>query len=124
MKKLKQIIIISVFFLLPVFSVLAGENAPLGALNKIADPSGFNKDQINPDAMAENIGIGVQLFLSILGIIFIILTLYAGYNWMMAQGDKDRVEKAQHTIQRATIGLIIIIGSYAIWNLIFEKLLN
>ena len=109
--------------LLSTYVALAA-NKPLENLGNLGKESGFNAEtQGSKTAMAENIGLGINLFLSILGIIFVILIIYAGYKWMMAQGDKGEVDKAKSIINRAIIGLIIIIGSFAIWNLISNKLL-
>jgi len=58
----------------------------------------------------------------LLGIIFIILMIYAGYNWMTAQGEEEKVTKAKTTIQRAIIGLIIVVSAYAITAFVFKSL--
>lgn len=70
------------------------------------------------------LGIIINAALGLLGVIFIILMLYAGYNWMTASGDEDKVTKAKDTIWRAIIGIIITVGAYAIWNFIYEKLIT
>ena len=56
--------------------------------------------------------------LGLLGIVFLILMLYGGYTWMVARGSEEKVEKAKDLITAAIIGLIIIIGGYAIANLV------
>ena len=63
----------------------------------------------------------INAFLSLLGIIFVILIIQAGYSWMTAGGDEQKVTKAKDTIQRAIIGLIIIIGAYAITYFVFTN---
>lgn len=65
-------------------------------------------------------GLLVKTFLSLLGIIFIGLIIYAGYNWMIAGGDEAKVTKAKDTIRSAIIGLIIIVASYSIWFFIYN----
>lgn len=122
MKKIK-ITMMSLFIALSTINTALAVTAPLGNLGKLREKTAFSANQGSDTAMAENIGIGVKAFLSILGIIFVILIMYAGYKWMMAQGDKGEVDKAKSIINRAIIGLIIIIGSFAIWNLISDKLL-
>jgi hypothetical protein len=69
-------------------------------------------------ALMETIGIIIKTGLSLLGVIFIILIIYAGYNWMTARGEEEKVTKAKETIWRAIIGLIILVSSYAIWTII------
>lgn len=76
----------------------------------------------NSSSMAQIIADVIAVFLGLLGIIFVILIIVAGYNWMTAAGNEDKVEKAQHLISRATIGLIIILAAYAITYWIFARM--
>lgn len=64
--------------------------------------------------LSETVGLAVQGILSFLAIIFTLLIIYAGFEWMTAQGDEDKVRKAQGTIRMAIIGLIIILASYSL----------
>lgn len=68
------------------------------------------------------IALGIQVFLSLLSIIFIVLILYAGFSWMTAGGDEKKIENAKGTIQRAVIGLVIIIAAFTITYFIFSNL--
>lgn len=72
--------------------------------------------------LAEIVGIVIQAFLGILGVLFLVYTIYAGYGWMTAQGEEEKVTKAKDTLSRAVVGLIITIGSYAISVWVFGKL--
>jgi hypothetical protein len=49
-----------------------------------------------------------------LGIVFLLLTVYAGFLYLTARGDSDKVEHAKETLSRGVIGLIIISAAYAI----------
>jgi len=64
----------------------------------------------------------IQGFLSILGIIFVILIIYAGFNWMTASGDEQKVTKAKDTITKAVIGLVIIVAAYSITYFVFNAI--
>jgi amino acid transporter len=64
----------------------------------------------------------VQAFLGLLGIIFVILIISAGYNWMTAAGEEEKVNKAKDTIKRAIIGIIITIGAYAITYFVLSNI--
>ena len=68
------------------------------------------------------IGAVIQGALALIGVIFLALMLYAGYHWMTARGEEEKVEKAKDTIQRAIVGIIIVVGAYAIWLFIFNQL--
>lgn len=56
----------------------------------------------------------VRIVLSFLGVIFLCLTLYAGFEWMTAGGNDDKVSKAKTLLQQAVIGLVIILSAYSI----------
>ena len=56
----------------------------------------------------------VNIFMGLLGMIAVILMLYGGFTWMTAQGDADKVKKAQQIIFTATVGIIVIFASWAL----------
>jgi len=92
-------------------------------LRALGDTAGYITEGVDEFTLAEQIGKYISVFLSILGIIFIILVIYAGYNWMTAMGDSGKADKAKDTLWRAVIGLIIIVGTYAIWEFILIRVL-
>jgi len=62
----------------------------------------------------------IGAFLGLLGAIFVILIVWAGYTWMTAGGDEQKLTKAKDTIYRAIIGLIITAAAYAITAFVFK----
>jgi Type IV secretion system pilin len=52
--------------------------------------------------------------LGLIGLILIIFLVYAGYTWMTAGGNSDKVEEAKTTIKNCIIGLFILILAYSI----------
>jgi len=116
--KIKKIYLFIVF----TFPLLvSAEDPTMGTLKDIGSDKGPYK-AVNEFGLSEIIGTVIQMALSLLGVIFLVLMLYAGYHWMTAQGEEEKVNKAKDTITRAIIGLIIVVGSYAIWAFIFSKL--
>ncbi len=96
-------------------------NPPLLELDDVATVKGpYNQATIL--SLDEIIGTVIGVALGLIGIIFLVLMIFAGYNWMTAQGDEDKVSKAKDTITRSIIGLIIVVGSYAIWRFVFSRL--
>ena len=67
-------------------------------------------------SLARSAGMLVNTVLGLLGILFIILIIVGGFQWMTAGGNEDAIKKAQSRIKNAVIGLVIIVSSYAIWN--------
>ena len=64
----------------------------------------------------------VGLILSFVGVIFLILTIYAGIMWMTAQGNSAQVEKAKDLLINALIGLVIITAAYSITTFVGQNL--
>ncbi len=64
----------------------------------------------------------VRIFLSVLGIIAVILLLYAGFLWMTAGGEADKIATAKKLLINAVIGLGIILSSLAITQFILGAL--
>ncbi|WKZ24785.1 MAG: hypothetical protein QY321_04215 [Patescibacteria group bacterium] len=127
MKKFYYILIINLFiFFIGVPSVLAqaeppittgtAEPAPLSSLKQVGNKAGFLES--DSTTILVFVGFLINIFLSLLGIIFIILILIAGYNWMTAAGDEEKIKKATSNIRSSIIGLLIIVGAFAIWSFI------
>lgn len=64
----------------------------------------------------------LNIVVSFLGIVFLFLMVYGGYIWMTAHGDEKKVQKAQMLLTAAIIGLIVIVGAYAITFYVFSRL--
>lgn len=58
--------------------------------------------------------------LSLIGVVFFLITLIAGFFWMFSLGNENRERAAKDTIVAAVGGLIVIIGSYAITDFVFK----
>lgn len=56
----------------------------------------------------------IRAALDVLGIIFLVLMVYAGFLWMTAGGEEEKVTKAKSLIYRAILGLAIILAAYSI----------
>ncbi|MCK5320344.1 hypothetical protein KAJ61_03070 [Candidatus Parcubacteria bacterium] len=123
-KHLFILLCLIVILILPYF--VFAQTAPLEKLETVGEFSDYKEIDRDVDGnnLTANAGRIVQVFLSLLGIIFLVLMLYGGYSWMTAAGDQSKVERAQNTIRRAIIGLIITVGSYAITQFILVKLLD
>jgi Type IV secretion system pilin len=70
------------------------------------------------------IGTVISAALGIMGVIFLSLTVYGGYIWMIARGDESKTEKAKDTITNSVIGLAIVLGAYAITQYVVAAILK
>ena len=66
----------------------------------------------------------IKFFLSFLGIIFIILIVYAGFMWMTSAGEEAKISKAKSTMVAAVIGLAIVLAAYAITYFVIDQILE
>lgn len=82
--------------------------------------AGLGLGNTDPRVMAANI---VRIALGFLGIIAVLLIIYAGFLWMTAGGDVTKVERAKKTLIAALIGIVIILSSFAIATFILNRLL-
>jgi len=80
--------------------------------------------QTTSGGLTDIIGKLINIFLGFLGVIFLVLMLYAGFLWMTAQGEEAKVKKAKDMITQAVIGLIIVVAAFAISNFVLASLLN
>jgi len=125
MKKIKHIIILGaiiIILILPYFVFAA--NPTLNRLKNVGDMAGYaTEGESNAlGNIIDVVAIVIEIILGMLGLIFLVLMILAGLKWMTAQGDEQKVKQAQQSIQRAIIGLIIILCSYGFTYFIFNKL--
>ena len=57
------------------------------------------------------------------GLAFLVFLVWGAIEWITAAGDKNDIEKARHKITNALVGLVILVGSYAI-VLLVENILG
>ncbi len=77
----------------------------------IADVFGESAD--NPTDVRQITVSAIKVFLTFIGIIVTIYIVIAGYKWMTAAGNDDKVREAKKQIINAIIGLIVILFAYA-----------
>jgi hypothetical protein len=66
----------------------------------------------------------IRYLLGFLGIIAVLLIMYAGWLWMSSGGNEEKVARAKKTLINAVIGLVIIIASFGIVTFILNRLLG
>lgn len=61
-------------------------------------------------------------FLLIMGLFFVIRTIYAGYIWLAARGREDQIEKAKSVLIQNVIGILILISARIIAEITITQL--
>lgn len=125
---MKKIIAMSLVLIIAPLLFLKVASAQL--LTNTLEPNGLdsitttvatqaNFGQVSIEVLVAKI---IQIVLGLLAIIFLVLTILAGFRWMTAAGNEEEVKKAQATIKATIIGLVIILAAYAITYFIFRNL--
>ena len=86
----------------------------------VGDVGGYNDADANSALIL--VQTVISIFLSVIGVMLLVYIIYAGYNWMTAHGEEEKVQRAKDTIKRAIMGAIIIIGAYAISIFVMSRL--
>ena len=112
------------FIFLAIFSIIQFISLAAFAQPALADDSLFN-NQIGVNEIGKVYGDQktdirvvivkiIQVVLGFLSILFLVLTLFAGFRYMTAAGNEDQTKKAIAHIRDSVIGLIIVLSSWAI----------
>ena len=75
-------------------------------------------------ALPALIGRLINAFLGVLGIILVVYLVWAGFLWMTASGEEEKVKKAKAMIQQSVIGMVIVIAAYAIASFVINVLVG
>lgn len=119
LKKILIITFISLGTLSPVFVF-----ADAYGLSTAGETAGLSQLAISNKTIPVFAGEIVSVGLSLIGIIFFLLMIYAGIRWMIAAGKSEDVQKAKDTLEAAAIGLVIVLSAYAITQFVFSSLLS
>lgn len=126
MKNIKiSLLTAALAIILPISAVLAqASTATTSIAETVNGPTQvmLGRTGLNPFSLGQIIAVVIQAALSLLGIIFLIIIVFAGYRWMTASGNEESIQKAQDSIKRAIIGLVIVLMAYAITYFVFNQL--
>lgn len=108
----------AVFF--PAHAALRGPDT-FDQLKAAGESMGENPVPTDPRFIVADI---IKVALGLLGTIFVALAVYAGFLWMTAAGESEKVDKAKKLLMDAVIGLGIILAAYSITLLAFKLALG
>ena len=104
----------------PASAVGFEAGSPSGALSQAASQTTLGAS--SEDQIFITIGQLVNIALGLLGIIFFVLLVYAGFLWMTAGGEEDQVSEAKKLMINGVVGLILILTAYAITGFVVGAL--
>ena len=111
---------IFVKFVLIIFTTLASLILFFNAVNlavatELQNPLGTDDPRVF-------IGRLIKGILGLSGSIALLMFVYGGVVYLTAQGESERIQRAKNTLIWATMGLAVIVGSYAFLNYLFKGL--
>ncbi len=115
--RISPVIILLFQLIVPVIA-LAQPAGDFGLYNT-AKQAGLSVSATDPIKVVGDI---INYLLGFLGVVFLVLILYAGFLWMTASGNEEQITKAKKLLGHSVIGLIIILVAYTIAVLIFSQL--
>ncbi len=89
------------------------QNLIQGKTDEAAKAARFS-ETTGPNTLFNTIANIVQVIISFLGILFLILIIVSGIQWMTAGGNEDTVKKSKARIKNAIFGLAIVVFSYTL----------
>ncbi len=101
----------------------AGTSSATGLMQKLENVAKEGGYETSPDIAStpKIVGTVIGAFLGFLGLVFLVLMIIAGYNWMTADGNEEQVKKSKNIIKQAIIGMVVAVAAYSIWNFVFQR---
>ncbi len=96
------------------------KNSLREGLNLTAKEGGL--EPVSVENVEGMIGKVVGVALQFLSIIFLIVVVYAGLRWMLANGDPTKIKEARGWMINGAIGLLLALMSYQIVSYLIERI--
>ncbi len=117
----RRTFVLSALLIVGLFAVVFQMHPVLSAGDPLGVDYGLDSGLSHQDVRVTVVRI-IRFFLGLLGLIFLVLTIFAGFLWMTSAGNEDKVKKAQQILMGSIIGVAIILGSYAITEFVLVNL--
>lgn len=115
MRVFKKISYLTFYFLFVAKSVSAIE---LKGAKSTADAIGYKAQETAISTLPETIGTYINVFISLLGMVFIVLIWMGAFDIIAAGGNDEVVKKGRGRIKNGAIGILIILAAFFITKLI------
>jgi len=114
-------------FMLFTMAVPAQAQLQSGVFNKFFEDTfsetyDTNQGQDLEKTLPQAVGRIINVLLGFVGVILLVLIVYAGFLWLTAGGNEDQVAKAKKLIQNGVIGMAIILSAFIITTFVVSQL--
>ncbi len=117
----KKVVLTALFFIFTIGAFLFLSNLASAATDQFGMnfPAKLGLPNNDPRLVIMSL---VRLALGFVGIIAVIIIMYAGFLWMTSAGNEQKVDDAKKTLVNAVIGLVIILSAFLIVSFIINKI--
>lgn len=102
----------------PALAALDAQNTGLSA----AAPEQLARTCATSNCIADIIGRLIGFLLGFVGVVLLVMLLWAGFLWMTAGGEKEKVDRARSMIANAVAGIAIIGLAYVVTGFVLDTL--
>lgn len=102
----------------------SSQQEALDQLKTAGNTAGINTNNASSKDVRILAATFIRYALSFVGIIFLGMSVYAGFLWMTAMGEEDKISTAKKLLTNGVIGLAIILSAYAITTYIITSLVS
>ena len=120
-KILKHLVVFAMLSLLVLPMVTMAQNIDVG-IDEIT--TGFNNEGLSDTDPRIIVARIINVALLFLGIIAVVIILIAGFKWMTAAGNEDKVGEAKKLMGAGVIGLVIVLSAWGIASFLLTKLIT
>jgi amino acid transporter len=111
--KVAELLVVTVMVLLPLAAVVSPAYAQLTPPN--CSGTGLNCNTTDPNAFIKSI---INILLAIAFSVAVLFLIIGGFWYITSAGNEETAEKGKNTAINAIIGIVIIILSYVIVNVV------
>ena len=90
--------------------------------NTITGTENDDFEKVTSASLSTKIGIIISYVLAFLGVIFLVLIVISGFQWLTAGGNEETVTTSRKRIINAVVGLIIILSAYVITAFVTDRI--
>ena len=117
------VLVVFTFFLFSI-SVFAQTDPTFGLKPAAEQVGGYDTSVSGENTLLNTIQKIVSIFLSLIGIVFILIMLYAGVRWLTSRGKEELIEKSKTAMEAALTGLVLVLISYGLTKFVFSMLMK
>jgi hypothetical protein len=68
------------------------------------------------------VGVIINTLLSLVGVVILVMIIYAGWLWLTSLGNEQKILRAKKVLSSSVIGLAIILSSYSLVAFVLSAL--